>query len=267
MRVNQTHRAFSILELFVVLTIIAIITAIVLPTLSAVRDSVRAAQSAQNLRICAAGISLYAETHDSYLPHFADFQAQNAFFASGSPRAYASQSFYWPTVVHPYISETPELIFESIHPPGVAQEHRRMADIQGIGIDPTDSSSTYWIGWGFFTTNELWIDGRPAGSDQNPAFFASRRTDDVRSPAAKGLLIESIAQGGSPYAGDQTRESHALTSDVSTNKSFIAAFFDGSIESLRPSEFATGLKRSDTSTWSDPKPVLETRFGLAGLDR
>ncbi|MEL6498160.1 MAG: type II secretion system protein [Planctomycetota bacterium] len=266
-RVNLNRRAFSVLELLVAIAIVAILTAITLPSLSVVRGSVRAAQSAQNLRTCAAGIALYTDAHRSYFPHFADFQAQNAFVAAGSPRPYASQSFYWPMVVHPYIATSPQLIFESIHPPGVAQEHRRMAENIGTEIMPTDSSSTYWMGWGFFTTNNLWKDDRPSQAHDDPGYFASRRIDEVRSPSGKGILIESIAKGGSPYSSDQTRTSHALTSNSSTDRRFLATFVDGSVESLRPSDFTTGQRRSVTSTWSDPKPVLETRLGLAGVDR
>ncbi len=67
-RRSRESRAFTLIELLTVIAIIGILAAILIPTVSAVRDSARASNCASNLRQIMNAIHLYAQEHESMLP-------------------------------------------------------------------------------------------------------------------------------------------------------------------------------------------------------
>lgn len=65
----MSRRAFSLIELLVVIGIIAILIAILLPAISGVVESARRLQCASSLRTLGQGLSMYIESGDKLLPY------------------------------------------------------------------------------------------------------------------------------------------------------------------------------------------------------
>lgn len=65
---SDTHRAFSLIELLVVISIITILIGILLPTLPRVRDAARRTACGANLRSVAQGIELYKNDFKEVFP-------------------------------------------------------------------------------------------------------------------------------------------------------------------------------------------------------
>jgi len=68
------RRAFSLVELLVVIGIIAILIALLLPTLSRVREQARQVQCAAKLRMVGQALTMYANHNRSHYPSFSDWQ-------------------------------------------------------------------------------------------------------------------------------------------------------------------------------------------------
>lgn len=62
------RKAFTLVELLVVIGIIALLAALLMPALHSARESARQTQCASNLRTIAIGINLYAQEHAGWLP-------------------------------------------------------------------------------------------------------------------------------------------------------------------------------------------------------
>ena len=69
--VFRRRRAFSLIELMVVIGIIAILVALLLPTLTRVRESANTVKCAAQLRQIGQAIHNYAGAHDGMLPAWA----------------------------------------------------------------------------------------------------------------------------------------------------------------------------------------------------
>ncbi len=67
-RIRRANRAFTLIELLVVIGIIALLLAILLPTLSKVRASAKLAQCASTQRSMGQILVLIANDHDGYMP-------------------------------------------------------------------------------------------------------------------------------------------------------------------------------------------------------
>jgi prepilin-type N-terminal cleavage/methylation domain len=110
----KARRAFTLIELLVVIAVIAILAALLLPTLSRGKDSARSAACKSNLRQLGIGLTLYASESGSYPPlHHLD-PSVNAFvtygwmgkllpYVSGNTLVFKCLSmvpeFLWPTNV------------------------------------------------------------------------------------------------------------------------------------------------------------------------
>jgi len=86
---------FTLVELLVVIGIIALLVAILLPTLSRARASAVKVACLSNLRQVGTGMVLYANDHDGTLPALRDW----AMFGGNYPTG----STFWSTLVAPYL--------------------------------------------------------------------------------------------------------------------------------------------------------------------
>lgn len=64
----MNRRGFSLVELLTVVGIVAVLTGIAIPTFNAVRGRARHASCAENLHQLGAGLTLYANDHEGWLP-------------------------------------------------------------------------------------------------------------------------------------------------------------------------------------------------------
>src|SRR5262249_43910486 len=78
-RLSDRRRAFTLVELLVVIGIIAVLIAILMPALSKARESAMRTKCATQLREVVAGLTMYANDNKGYLP---DHRGYNKAWAS-----------------------------------------------------------------------------------------------------------------------------------------------------------------------------------------
>lgn len=67
-KIAPAHRAFTLVELLVVIGIIVILISLLVPSVALARRAARQAQCASNLRQWAIAVNMYAQTNDGWLP-------------------------------------------------------------------------------------------------------------------------------------------------------------------------------------------------------
>src|SRR5690349_3231431 len=66
---RQCHRAFTLVELLVVVAIISVLAALLLPALQAARDRAKTVRCANNERQLSAAMSAFLNDHNGYFPY------------------------------------------------------------------------------------------------------------------------------------------------------------------------------------------------------
>jgi len=72
----RRNRAFTLVELMIVIAIIGVLIGLLLPAVTSARESARKASCASNLRQLGAGLIAYATDNDRKLPYFTDSPTQ-----------------------------------------------------------------------------------------------------------------------------------------------------------------------------------------------
>ena len=65
---SAPRTAFTLMELLVVITIIAVLVAMLMPAIKMIRDSAKSTKCQSNLRMCGAGLYVWANDNDGFLP-------------------------------------------------------------------------------------------------------------------------------------------------------------------------------------------------------
>ena len=68
LRTNEAVSSFTLIELLVVIAIIAILAAILMPALSAARETAKSSTCINNLKSCGLAINNYCDNYDDYIP-------------------------------------------------------------------------------------------------------------------------------------------------------------------------------------------------------
>jgi prepilin-type N-terminal cleavage/methylation domain-containing protein/prepilin-type processing-associated H-X9-DG protein len=104
---QQYRRAFTLVELLVVVAIILLILAMIIPTVQRVRESANKATCANNLRTIGQAIKLYLNAHGNRFPSGGGDTLQpgpdRVLSASGVPLTGAAQTFGWMYQILPYL--------------------------------------------------------------------------------------------------------------------------------------------------------------------
>lgn len=86
---STTRRGFTLIELLIVITIIAILAALLFPVFARARESARQSSCQSNLKQIGVSIELYKDDSDGNYP--------------GSFTSVGGESYNWPTFIQPYI--------------------------------------------------------------------------------------------------------------------------------------------------------------------
>ena len=115
---SQRRSAFTLTELLVVISIIAILAALLLPAISLVRDSARTVVCANNLRQIGLGFALYGN----------DFEGQYPGWQTNAPGRWNDPSHYgiWSARIMPYIGceDTLQLAPTMVCPRAIGRRRR-----------------------------------------------------------------------------------------------------------------------------------------------
>jgi len=153
--IRPQKRAFTLVELLVVITIIGILIALLLPAVQAAREAARRMHCSNNLKQIGLGILLYESTHGVFPPgeihggpwNGSVYQSENG----GRPHCdWDGQIGCWMNLIFPFIEEQPDydkLDFE-IWPQYVLQENREVMqtpfDTFMCPSDPYRGLTTNW---------------------------------------------------------------------------------------------------------------------------
>jgi prepilin-type N-terminal cleavage/methylation domain-containing protein/prepilin-type processing-associated H-X9-DG protein len=140
-------RGFTLVEVLVVIAIIALLMAILLPTMGAARDSARKTMCVSNLRQIGLAIQLYAGSNRGNIPYGPKAppmtSAADFYPSTGAPTSLISIKTGAPVglglLIRDYLAKTPKVLFC----PGADQLEDTDAELGKIGVQQAQSSYYY----------------------------------------------------------------------------------------------------------------------------
>jgi type II secretory pathway pseudopilin PulG len=293
-RPRATPRAFTLIEMFVVVGIIALVIALLIPAISSSRRAAKAAIGVANLRSLGQTMMTYTHDHQEYYlnPFRAEWPttfpggplAWNAAHAQNDPelrwtfaptcpdappKSYTdSFSSLWASFFADYrgvarvaedqFSPADALLLDSF------QDVRDLPDtISGARLFPSSFkySPTFW------TKPERYVSGKRR-PDMAPEWFRNNQVSSVLYPSAKVMLWERAgfrAVGQQPDASSLRADVYVATADGSVSGVFMRdvagateGFNSSGNSSLLPP--TTGIV---TNCYPPPPPTVEFFFGTA----
>jgi prepilin-type N-terminal cleavage/methylation domain-containing protein len=243
---------FSLVELLVAISVVAILIAIALPVLSHARGTSRIAARVQTIRQLNAALSTYGEDFRDRFPYFGTpgdpygpitirgFEIGGQYFQA--------QRWHWASAVFPEYYAAPR---HSIEPPERAQYMQ-----QFLGYPAFIIAADHQITSTVFARTRFWEDDPGGGTAwYQSSYFSPTRPTDVAFPALKGLLIADLGGPGGRPPG--WREDFPAP----------VAFADGSARAVPLRDLDPDPSRAvERPFGAVPIPVLSTRGGLAGRD-
>jgi type II secretory pathway pseudopilin PulG len=244
----KNARAFTVIEVLVVLSVIVLVISLALPALARVRQRSREARTLSMLRQLAAGLSLYTADHKETFPYFGtpgDPLAPIVIGGATLPTSegyFRDQSWHWASVIVPAYCDAPR---SAIEPQGMGQA------LRDAGYPEHIIRSYYILTYTAFAAPEYWVEPPPDAI--GPALLRATRQSDLLFPSRKGLLLDS---------------SLGVVADAQSQRA----------EAKGYSALADGSARTfdwHSLDWTNvvspplvpgPLPVMSTRNGLRGID-
>ena len=200
-RSSVMHRAFSLVEVLVVLGVITLLIGLTIPALASVRARAGQTKSIANLHGLGVSVHLYHEQYKSY-PYMDDAQQllftppdQTPALRVGISPVWDLER-YWPCLMHDIAPWREH--YQTWISPGLARENGRAwlapgssPTSAGTSIDPSYRYSNSFVG-----SAEVWSRG-PGGEPR----IAPQRADMVVSPSAKVLFFDRDASFAQRSAG------------------------------------------------------------------
>jgi prepilin-type N-terminal cleavage/methylation domain-containing protein/prepilin-type processing-associated H-X9-DG protein len=103
---RHTYGGFTLIELLVVIAIIAVLLAIIMPTMRKIKELARETACKSNLRNIGLAVAMYLDDNDRKIPNTG---SSNGFLwdnLNGTPRTPGSGDSYWGTYYREYAKET-----------------------------------------------------------------------------------------------------------------------------------------------------------------
>lgn len=181
------RKAFTIIEVLVVIAVIAVLLSIVVPVLSNVRVSANRAISLSNLRTLSVQVGIYTNTFGGWYPYIEDKQAiritpsedDNATYLVFTP--YWDFSLYWPAVMHEIAP------WRESYGAWVSPRSRRMPDQPWRSEEGSNGFPSYRLLHAFFARPEVWIPGTVA----NPRLLRPVGSHEVSYPSKKAQFFDA----------------------------------------------------------------------------
>lgn len=246
------------MEVLAALAIVAVLLAISIPAITAVRAEDRRVACLANASSCGRSILSYLAENDESFPMFAEPRFALAFSNGGVRLGYFRQSHHWP------------LAFadgENSMPLGDAQ----LCAANPVLDEPEGPASAFtgvaqsddYLAHGLISDPAPWSLDSPFTDER---LLRPVRAGEVTHPSARGMLLERRAYHTSirePHPGGGV----PFEADNANAASFQVTLADGSARGLRPS----ALKTPGPYTLGDfgdagPLPVLHTTDGARGRD-
>lgn len=242
----RIHRAFTLVELLVVIVVVGILIALIGPHFSAARGQARFANALSTDRQVFLALRLYGEDHGERLPYLATAGSPLGplrFRDEAFPGSYfLGQTWHWASVIVP----------DYFDPRRAIETDRAREVLQELGFPDGVVRSHIFLTHCAFAAPAYWTPDQPP---DDLSLFRPTRWSEVRFPASKGLLLNTQLGAVSPQE-DRT---------AGTQGVIAVGWADGSAKSI-PFTLDSALI-VERPFGAIPWPVLSTRNGLAGRDR
>ncbi|MBC8481397.1 MAG: prepilin-type N-terminal cleavage/methylation domain-containing protein [Planctomycetes bacterium] len=226
---NKDKKAFTLVELLVVISIIALLMAIMMPALNVVKDRAKALVCKSNLKQMGLGVEMYLTNNDDKLPELNTGISWLYVF-----RPYFENQQYDKKYFDP--SKKPN--FRSVRfcpngtlPPGTSASNSYwIAGAYGDVDAPTSSSYSintwilYWSTWPNATQEKSWGGHRPGKDSDKIPIFADGSWRDSHGDQTVPLNNLEGAYGGA--GSNSSLQTHAL---IRHRNGVNVLFMDGSV--------------------------------------
>ncbi|MFI4915848.1 MAG: type II secretion system protein [Phycisphaerales bacterium JB060] len=273
-RQHTQLRAFSLVEILVTISVIAILIAITIPALRGARDSAESTVCDTTMRSLGQGMMLLANDNGGFWMNLFedDLHAPTVTWTDGSEKqstiGYDLQAQFWPGGLIPsyYAPGDPAEVWTC--PQVMRHGYRLSYEAEQLRIHPADGAIvSYAYSQSLVTSADLWAGDDTAIAARWPDRDRYRRRvaiDAVAFPSQKGALIERAAFHDA-RRGDNT----IYGADHDKCRRLGIVFCDGSVRRLERRDMNLGVPMSqifDSDPKVDPVPVVTTRDGYLGVD-
>ncbi len=215
-------KIFTLIELLIVISIIAILASMLLPALSKTRDAARKTQCLNQLKTLGTAVALYTDDFGGYYPYALD--------NTRTPTA------NWTVLTVPYISSIPDWITarNSLSLVPARPERYRLWASYICPVQKYRSWGEYNSGLGSFQGNyvanaAVLHSKNPPSTDEN-----GRKSGTSRNPSRNGLIWDGI--GSDPSASIATVLLHVTRGSITGephSRTTNGVFLDGHVENMR----------------------------------